>query len=102
MDKSTEEILKMRSLMERMEKPHTGYQAVLNEEQYLMEAHERVLKSPEEIFDILDQIGNNKFVAIGTVTGANLNIPKVKRKNPETGRMKGYPDYETFGKEVGA
>ena len=41
------------------------------------------------------------FATIGYVTGANLAIPQVKRKNPETGRMKGYDDYETFGKQLG-
>jgi hypothetical protein len=59
----------------------------------------RIVKSPNEFFDILDQIGNGKFVTIGYVTGANLNVPKVQRKNPLTNRMKGYPDYSVFGDE---
>lgn len=66
----------------------------------------RVLKSSNEFFELMDQIGNGKFVTIGYVTGANLNVPKVKRKNPATNRMKGYPDYSAFvddsGEEVGA
>lgn len=59
----------------------------------------RRVASSEEFFDILDKIGNGKFVTIGYVTGANLNVPMIKRKNPETNRMKGYPDYSVFGEE---
>lgn len=56
----------------------------------------RQVKTSNEFFDILDRIGNGKFVTIGYVTGANLNVPTIKRKNPETNRMKGYPDYSAF------
>jgi len=59
----------------------------------------RILKSPNDFFDLLDKIGNNKFVAIGYVTGANLDVPKVKRKNPLTNRMKSYDDYTVFSAE---
>ena len=62
----------------------------------------RRVKSSNEFFDILDQIGDNKFVTIGYVTGANLDVPKVQRKNPLTNRMKGYEDYSSFGEEIGA
>ena len=56
----------------------------------------RKVKSSNEFFDILDKIGNGKFVSIGYVTGANLNVPTIKKKNPLTNRMKGYPDYTVF------
>lgn len=59
----------------------------------------RVIKSSNDFFDILDGLKNNDFVTIGYVTGANLDIPKIKKKNPETNRMKSYPDYSTFKKE---
>lgn len=64
----------------------------------------RRVASSNEFFDILDKIGNGKFVTIGYVTGANLNIPTIKKKNPLTNRMKGYPDYTIFGseEEIGA
>lgn len=64
----------------------------------------RRVASSNEFFDILDKIGNGKFVTIGYVTGANLNLPKVSRKNPLTNRMKGYPDYSVFNfeEEIGA
>lgn len=64
----------------------------------------RVVKSSNEFFDLLDKMPNGQFVTIGYVTSANLDVPKVSRKNPETGRMKGYPDYSVFGtdNEIGA
>lgn len=64
----------------------------------------RYLRSSNEFFDILDEIKGGTFVSIGYVTGANLNIPKVKRKNPLTGRVKGYSDYSVFNtnEEIGA
>lgn len=66
----------------------------------------RQVKTSNEFFDILDKIGNGKFVTIGYVTGANLNVPTIKRRNPETNRMKGYPDYSVFmdegDNEIGA
>lgn len=63
----------------------------------------RRVATPNEFFDILDKMGDNKFVTIGYVTGANLNVPKVKRLNPQTNRMKGYDDYSAFGdEEIGA
>ena len=61
----------------------------------------RRVASSNEFFDILDRIGNGKFVTIGYVTGANLDVPKVSRKNPMTNRMKQYPDYSVFGNEQG-
>lgn len=61
----------------------------------------RRVASSSEFFDILDRIGNGKFVTIGYVTGANLDVPKVSRKNPLTNRMKQYPDYTVFGNEQG-
>lgn len=97
-----QEAAKMRSLMERMDRPHTGRQGMLNEEMHLNEGIERQVESPEKLFDILNNIGKNEFVCVGIVTGANLNIPQVKKKNPETNRMKNYDDWETFGSSVGA
>jgi hypothetical protein len=96
------ESAKIRSLMERMEKPHTHAQALLNEAKMIEEAiaPTRKLKSAEEAFDILDKIGNNKFVSIGYVTGVNMETP-IKRKNPATNRMKGYPDWEGLAQATG-
>lgn len=64
----------------------------------------RRVASSSEFFDILDKIGNGKFVTIGYVTGANLDVPTISRRNPATNRMKKYPDYTVFGgeEEIGA
>lgn len=62
------------------------------------------VKSSEEFFDILDKVGNGKFVTIGYVTSANLDVPTVSRRNPDTNRMKKYPDYSVFSdkNDIGA
>lgn len=64
----------------------------------------RRVASSSEFFDILDRIGNGKFITIGYVTGANLDVPTISRINPATNRMKKYPDYTVFGgeEEIGA
>lgn len=62
----------------------------------------RRVESSDKFFDLLDQMGKGKFVTIGYVTSANLNVPKVKRLNPATNRMKGYDDYSAFGENIGA
>lgn len=64
----------------------------------------RRIATANEFFDILDKMGNGKFVTIGYVTGANLDVPTVSRKNPQTNRMKKYADYSVFGEddEIGA
>ena len=59
----------------------------------------RVIKTSEEYFDILDQIKGGAIITIGYVTGANLDVPKIKKKNPATNRMKGYDDYSMFQNE---
>lgn len=59
----------------------------------------RRVKNSNDFFDILDRLKNNTFVTIGYVTGANLDIPKIKKLNPLTNRMKGYPDYSPFKRE---
>lgn len=96
------DVAKMRSLMERMEKPHTHAQALLSESKMIEEATTptRQLKSAEEAFDILDKIGNNKFVTIGYVTGVSMETP-IKRKNPATNKQKSYPDWEGLAQTTG-
>ena len=62
----------------------------------------RRIESSDKFFDLLDQIGRGKFVTIGYVSGANLAVPTVSRKNPATNRMKKYDDYSVFGENIGA
>lgn len=97
-----QESARIRSLMERMEMPHTAMQGMLNEQVHLNEGVERKVETPEKVFEILNDIGRNDFVCVGIVTGANLNIPQVKKKNPETNRMKNYDDWEKFGSDIGS
>ena len=61
----------------------------------------RRVSNASEFFDILSSMKGGVFATIGYVTGANLALPQVKRKNPLTNRMKGYDDYESFGKSIG-
>jgi hypothetical protein len=96
------DVAKMRSLMERMEKPHTHAQALLSESKMIEEATAptRQLKSAREIIDILDKIGVNKFVSFGYVSGAKMDTP-IKRKNPATNKQKSYPDWEGLAQTTG-
>ena len=59
-----------------------------------------------DYFNIIDGIGNGMIVSLGYVTGADLKLPQIKRKNPATNRMKGYDDFsqwqEEGGPEIGA
>lgn len=59
----------------------------------------RTVKSAVEFFDILDEIKGGAIITIGYVTGGNLNVPKIKKKNPKTNRIKGYDDYSMFQNE---
>lgn len=61
----------------------------------------RRVATPDEIFDILDDVSGKRFATVGYVTGADINYPKVQRRNPETGRMKGYDDMDTFARSIG-
>ena len=96
------EIAKMRSLIERVEKPHTASQAFLNEQMHLNEGVERRVETPNKVFDILNQIGNNKFVCMGVVFGTKLNLPKEKRLNPDTNEMEDYYDLTPIKQDIGS
>ena len=73
------EVAKIRSLMERVEKPHTNYQAVLNEERLVNEANgikKEVTRN--EIIDILedqDAKGNGSLLN-------SLQMGHYKHSNP--------------------
>lgn len=61
----------------------------------------RRIATPDEIFDILDNIKGKKFATVGYITSANIDMPKVKRKNHETNRMKSFDDYAELGRQLG-
>lgn len=105
MSEFKETIGKVRSLIERVEGNMGPYEASENEKQRIdeaiNEAAERNFIGPNELFDALATMRSNSRVCVGYIMGADLNYPTVKRKNPETNRMKSYPDFETFGNELG-
>ena len=76
------EVAKMRSLMERMEKPHTSYQATLNEERFMNEASGAKREvTRDEIIDILeDQDAKGNGGMFATVVYATTEpVYKTKR-----------------------
>lgn len=103
MDKSTRiELDKMHSLFERMDKHYTQLEVdAINESIEELDARNRedipVSQFPLEI----QKVRGGTWCTIGYVSAANLNYPMEKRINPETKRMKSYPDFATFGKNLG-
>ena len=96
------EINEMLSLIDRMDHHYTGYEAqVLKEDIDELDARGRedipVSEFPKEVQKIKGGIRST----IGYVSSANLNIPQVKKLNPATNRQKSYPDWDTFGKQIG-
>lgn len=90
----------MKSLIKRMDNPQSGWATLLQENNI----NERDLVQANDYFDMFDDMedeNGGKWVTVGYVTGVDLAVPMVKRINPETNRMKGYPDWETFSKEIG-
>lgn len=96
------EVAKMKSLMERMEKPLTNFQATLNEEKYINEA-KKVQRT--EFNDIIELLWNSnfqraKFVGIGYVI--KPEIPKSifpSEENSQTiDALDGSHDEELVGK----
>ncbi len=90
----------MISLINRMENPQTGWQKLLQEEI----GEDRKLVTANDYYDMFDDMedeNGGKWVTVGYVTGVDLNVPMVKRVNPASGRMKGYPDWDTFSKDIG-
>ena len=77
------EVAKMRSLMERMQKPHTAMQALLNEETHINEAEEaRIEVSRDKIIKILnDQDEKTNGGCYATVVYAQAeSVYKTKKK----------------------
>jgi len=82
----------VKSLINRMENPETLNEAKTNF---------RFIENPEKLPDMLTSLKPGKMFTFGYVTAASVDYPTVKKKNPETNRMKAYNDYETFGKNLG-
>ena len=103
MEKETkQEIAKMKLLMERMEKRYTPREvSILSEEISEADARDRNDVDTSEFFDLVSSMKGGSKATIGYMSAAKLVLPQVKRKNPETNRMKSYDDWEAFGKALG-
>lgn len=97
------ELNEMLNLMERMENHYTGYEVEMMKEG-IEELDARGREDiPVKYFpsEILKVKGGTKCT-IGYVSSANLDVPQIKKVNPDTNRMKNFPDWATFGKNIGA
>lgn len=96
------ELKEMMNLIDRMDNHYTIFEAEkLNEEVDELDARGRqdipVSDFPSEI----QKVKGGTKCTIGYVSSANLDIPQIKKVNPATNRMKNYPDWATFGKNLG-
>lgn len=67
---------------------------------YIREAFDRKLVKSGQFFDAISTMKGDVRMCVGYITAEPLDLlPKIKKRNPETNRMKSYPDYESFGKE---
>ena len=61
----------------------------------------RTIKSSDEFFDLLDTIKGGCFVTIGYVTSANVELPIIKRKNPQDRSQEKYYPAPVYTDEIG-
>lgn len=109
MDKSTKkQWLEMQSLMERMDMHYTKDEAKANIQDKLIKegleelnAQGREDVDTNDFFDMVSRMKGGTRASFGYVSMASLEIPQVKKINPETNRLKNYDDWETFGKNIG-
>lgn len=91
-----ENLMRAYSLIDRLENRTIGS---------LLESAAPIIKdvyfSENEFMDMLEDIGDTAIIRVGVIQASDLNIPTVKRKNPQTNRMKGYPDYSPFESDGG-
>ena len=97
------EINDMLFLMERMDKHYTGLEVeALKESVEELDARDRKDMLPTQFFNMAEEIPGGTKSTIGYVSAANLNVPQVKKVNPDTNRMKNYDDWDSFGKAINA
>ena len=95
-------IQEAKDLMKRMEDVPGGYTGLIakgniNE----VTCKWRDVSGPNDFYDILKNVPEGRMTTFGYVNAAKVVIPKVKRKNPETNKLKSYDDFETMGKNLG-
>lgn len=91
----------VKKLLTRMERTPNGGSNFIFEELNEVSCKWRDIGTPDEFYDILQGIGNGKFVTFGYVNVAKIAVPKGKRLNPVTNRMNQFDDYETLGRNLG-
>ena len=109
MDKGTKkQLVQMQSLMERMEKHYTKYQAaevtkqkLINEGLEELNATGREDVDTNEFFDMVSQMKGGTRASFGYVSVADLNTPTTSIVNPKTGRPNKVADWDAFGKQLG-
>lgn len=71
---------------------------ILNEKK---ENDYREIIGSNELFSFLDGIRGGAAATFGYITIAkDVDVPMVQRRNPDSNRMKNFPDWETFGKTI--
>ena len=109
MDKGTKtQLIQMQSLMERMDKHYTKDQAdshvkskLIKEGLEELDASNRQDVDTNDFFDMVTRMKGGTRASFGYVSAADLDLPKIQKRNPDTNRMKNYPDWATFGKNIG-
>lgn len=92
----------MKSLIDRMNNPRTGWGTLLNENAIEeVSTKWRQVVGPEEFYDILTGVPQARKVTFGYVTAAKIEVPKGKRLNPATNRMNQFDDYGALGQNLG-
>ena len=91
----------MHKLMEHMDKHYSSDQkTMLNESIEELDANNREDVDVKDFFDMISSMKGGLRSTIGYVSAVSLNLPQIKKKNPETNRMKSYPDWDEFGKQL--
>ena len=85
-------LLEVKSLINRIENTET-----INETKVGF----RFIDKAENLPDLLAGLKPGKMFTFGYVNVAQIVVPTVKRRNPETNRMKSYEDYAQLGKNLG-
>lgn len=55
----------------------------------------------EQFFNLLSGLKQGNFVTFGYISVAKIEVPKGKRRNPQTNRMNQFDDYESLGRSLG-
>lgn len=103
MDRATKiELDKMNSFFDRMNGHYMPFEVeAINESIEELDARGREDIPVSDFPSQIQNVRGGTKCTIGYVSSANLEIPQIKKQNPATGRMKNYPDWGTFGKNIG-